>query len=107
MMILTSLTLKKSKHTLIIATRYTSLTGDETSRYQVDYDESFDNVIVVDGVPIIDKSKLERLLTKIAKEFSKKGVAVTPEKILMPWNDETGKSKGYVPTLLFMCPYYP
>ncbi len=29
-------------------------------RYQVEYDESFDNILVVDGVPIIDKAKLEK-----------------------------------------------
>ncbi|KZT41396.1 translation initiation factor eIF-3b [Sistotremastrum suecicum HHB10207 ss-3] len=69
---------------------------DIEEKYHVDYDESFENVIVVDGVPIIDKTKLERLLTKIAKEFSKKGVSITPGNISMPWNDATGKSKGYL-----------
>lgn len=52
-----------------------------------------DNTVVVDGVPIIDRSKLEKLLTKIAKEFSRKGAPIKVNDIFMPW-DDTGKSKG-------------
>lgn len=63
-------------------------------RYQVQYDDSFDKTLVIDGVPIIDKSKLERLLTKVAKEFSRKGVSIKPDDIYMPWDDVSGKSKG-------------
>ena len=59
------------------------------------YDDGFDHVVVVDGVPIIDRSKLERLLTKVTKEFSRQGVSVKQEDIFMPWDDATGKSKGY------------
>lgn len=53
-----------------------------------------DNVIVVDGVPVIDKSKLDRLLAKISKEFTKKGAALKPESIFVPWDGASGKSKG-------------
>lgn len=66
-------------------------------RYQVEYDESFDNILIVDGVPIIDKAKLEKLLQKIAKDFSRKGCPIKPENITVPWNDAAGKSKGCVP----------
>jgi hypothetical protein len=52
-------------------------------------------VLVVDGVPIIDKSKMEKLLAKIAKEISRKGAPIKPDEIFMPWDDATGKSKGY------------
>ena len=41
-------------------------------RYKVELEEGFDNILVVDGVPVIDKSKLEKLLAKICKEFGKK-----------------------------------
>ena len=63
-------------------------------RYQVQYDDSFDKTLVVDGVPIIDRSKLDRLLTKVAKEFSKMGVSIKPDDIFMPWDNPSGKSKG-------------
>lgn len=59
------------------------------------YDDGFDNVVVVDGVPVIDRSKLERLLAKVTKEFSRQGVSIKHEDIFMPWDDATGKSKGY------------
>jgi len=63
-------------------------------RYQVKFDDGLDNTIVVDGVPIIDRSKLEKLLAKIAKEFSRKGISVKPDDMFLPWDSQTGKSKG-------------
>jgi len=63
-------------------------------RYQVRLEDGFDNILVVDGVPVIDRSKLEKLLTKIAKEFTRKGAAIKPDDISVPWNDKTGKSHG-------------
>ena len=66
------------------------------SRYQVEYDEGLDNLLVVDGVPVIDRSKLDKLLQKIAKDFSRKGCAIKPENITVPWDDAKGKSKGCV-----------
>ncbi|KAH7880617.1 eukaryotic translation initiation factor eIF2A-domain-containing protein [Lentinula edodes] len=70
--------------------------SDIEAKYKVDYDGSFDNTLIVDGVPIIDNSKLERLLTKICKEFSRKGVPVKQDDIFIPWDEATGKSKGYL-----------
>ena len=55
-----------------------------------------DNIVVVDGAPVIDASKKERLVTKICKDFGKKGVHVKADNIFMPWDDKAGKSKGCV-----------
>ena len=66
-------------------------------RYKVKLQEGFDNILVVDGVPVIDKSKLERLVTKIAKEFTRKGAVIKADDISVPFSDSTGKSVGYVP----------
>ena len=63
-------------------------------RYQVVADESFDNIVVVDGVPVIDSSRCEKLLTKISREFGKRGSTISPNNITVPWDDSTGKSKG-------------
>lgn len=63
-------------------------------RYQVHYDDSFDNMLVVDGIPVIDKSKLDKLVAKICKEFSRKGVPIKPDDIFLPWDDAKGKSQG-------------
>ena len=69
-------------------------------RYHVALDDSLDNVIVVDGVPVIDKSKLDRLIAKISKEFTKKGAPLKPENIFVPWDNVSGNSKGYIITML-------
>ncbi|KAL4245822.1 translation initiation factor 3 subunit B [Abortiporus biennis] len=69
---------------------------DIEEKYQVQYDEGLDNLIAVDGVPVIDKSKADKLLAKIAKEFTKKGAPVKPDDIFIPWDEKTGKSKGYI-----------
>jgi translation initiation factor 3 subunit B len=63
-------------------------------RYKVRLEEGFDHILIVDGVPVIDKSKLEKLLAKIAKEFTRKGAAIKPGDISVPWNEKTGKSNG-------------
>jgi len=56
----------------------------------------YDNIIVIDGVPVIDKSKLEKLLAKISKEFTKRGAPFKIDKAFVPWDDAAGKSTGYV-----------
>lgn len=51
---------------------------------------------MVDGVPVIDKSKLDKLLAKIAKEFSRKGAPIKIDDVFVPWDDSKDKSKGCV-----------
>ncbi|KAI0313548.1 translation initiation factor eIF-3b [Amylostereum chailletii] len=70
--------------------------SDIEEKYQVRLQEGFDNIIVVDGVPVIDKSKLDRLLSKVTKEFTRKGAAIKVDDIAVPWNDATGKNNGYI-----------
>ncbi|KAF9499756.1 translation initiation factor eIF-3b [Pleurotus eryngii] len=69
--------------------------SDIEAKYEVHFDDSLDNTVVVDGIPVIDKSKLEKLLSKIAKEFNKKGTSIKVDDIFVPWDDAKGKSKGY------------
>lgn len=69
-------------------------------RYQVQYDDGIDNVVVMDGVPVIDRSKADKLLARIAKEFTKKGSQVKVDDMFIPWDEKTGKSKGYAQSLL-------
>lgn len=60
----------------------------------MELDEGLDNIVVVDGVPVIDKEKADKLLSKISREFSKKGASCKPDDMFIPWNEATGKSKG-------------
>jgi hypothetical protein len=69
------------------------------ARYEVKPIEGFDNVLVVDGVPVIEKNKLDILLTKISKDFGKKGAPIKSDAMSMPWDTASGKSKGWVPML--------
>ena len=77
---------------------YRLLTRGEnfSTRYKVVADESFDNIVVLDGVPIIDSARREKLLTKISREFGKRGSTISPNDIIVPWDDSVGRSKGYV-----------
>ena len=50
-----------------------------SDRYHVALEEGLDNILVVDGVPVVDKSKLDKLITKISREFSKKGASIKIE----------------------------
>ncbi|KAI0737736.1 translation initiation factor eIF-3b [Daedaleopsis nitida] len=70
--------------------------SDIEAKYQIEHDEGLDNILIVDGVPVIDKSKLEKLLQKISKDFSRKGCPIKPENMTVPWNDSNGKSKGFL-----------
>jgi translation initiation factor 3 subunit B len=65
-------------------------------RYKVEAEEGLDHIVVVDGVPIVDKSKLEKLVAKISKEFGKRGAHIKPDNIFVPWDDAKDKSKGCV-----------
>jgi translation initiation factor 3 subunit B len=58
----------------------------------------YDNTIVIDGVPIIDNSKLDKLLAKISKEFGKRGAPFKVDKAHVPWDEATGKCAGCVVT---------
>ncbi|KAG2023374.1 PRT1p [Coprinopsis cinerea AmutBmut pab1-1] len=69
--------------------------SDIEAKYQVHFDDSLDNTVVVDGLPVIDPSKQTKLLSKVVKEFSKRGVAVKADDIFLPWDQASGKSKGY------------
>ena len=74
-----------------------------SDRYHVDLEEGFDNILVVDGVPIVDKSKLDKLITKISKEFSKKGASIKTDDMYVPWDDAAGKSRGYAVSHYGVC----
>jgi translation initiation factor 3 subunit B len=65
-----------------------------SSRYKVPLEDGFDHILLVDGLPVITKSKLEKLMSKISKEFTRKGAAIKPDDVSMPWDDKTGESQG-------------
>lgn len=73
----------------------TQQTKLQIQRYRVDRPEGYDHLLVVDGVPVIDQSKSEKLISKISKDFGRKGVQIKPDQMDIPWDAASGKSKGY------------
>ncbi|MBW0478474.1 hypothetical protein O181_018189 [Austropuccinia psidii MF-1] len=70
---------------------YTDIEEKLRPRFQ----DTFDNLIVIEGAPIVDESKRGRLLKAIISTFSKKGLKISESKIEMPL-DENKNSKGYL-----------
>ena len=68
--------------------------SDIEAKYHIPNDDTFNNVIVVDNVPIVETSKRDRLLGAIARKFTSKGAPVDVSAFHLPWDDVEGKSKG-------------
>ena len=68
--------------------------SDIEAKYQVDVHESLDDVIVIDGVPVITKDREAKLLETIAKRFQRDaGLNVDVASMRLPYDDQ-GKTKG-------------
>ncbi|KAJ3260819.1 Translation initiation factor 3 subunit b [Boothiomyces macroporosus] len=68
--------------------------SDIEAQYAVQVPNTFDNIVVVDNVPVVDEAKEEKLLKVIRKIFSSAGT-IKPDGITMPKNPN-GKSKGFL-----------
>lgn len=68
--------------------------GSPARRYAVRFDEGLDNVVVIDGVPVIDESRKDKLFETIKKRFkAQTGLDVDVEGFHLPFGED-GKSKG-------------
>jgi translation initiation factor 3 subunit B len=65
-------------------------------RYAVDTQKGFENVIVIDNIPIVDESKRQRLVERLRQVFDKAGAGIDEERISMPWDDAAATNKGLV-----------
>jgi hypothetical protein len=65
-------------------------------RHAVDYQSGFENVLVVDNIPIVDEGKKQKLVDRLRQTFEKVGAAIDEDRISMPWDDEAKTNKGYV-----------
>lgn len=68
--------------------------SDLEAKYKVPYEEGFDNVLVVDNVPVVDANMKDRLLAVITRKFAQTAAPIVPGTIHFPWDDKIGKSKG-------------
>ncbi|KAI8981006.1 eukaryotic translation initiation factor eIF2A-domain-containing protein [Pilobolus umbonatus] len=72
---------------------------DIYEKYQVSTENDFDTIVVVDGAPIVDEAKEEKLLTVLTKLFTKGAGEIKPNGLWMPMTpNEKGKqtSSGYL-----------
>jgi translation initiation factor 3 subunit B len=60
----------------------------------VDYQSGFENVLVVDNIPIVDEGKKQKLVDRLRQTFEKVGAAIEEDRISMPWDEEAKTNKG-------------
>ncbi|WWD22047.1 eukaryotic translation initiation factor 3 subunit B [Kwoniella shandongensis] len=70
--------------------------ADIEERYAVDTQQGFENVLVIDNIPIIDEGKKQRLVDRLRQLFAKAGAAIEEENISMPWDDSAATNKGFI-----------
>ena len=66
---------------------------DIEERFRPKFQDTFDNLIVVEGAPVVDESKRARLIKAIISTFAKKDLKISESKIEMPL-DANNQSKG-------------
>ena len=81
--------------------------SDIEAKYQVPFEEGFDTIIVVDNVPTVDESKVDKLLKFINKIFKNAG-DIKENGVYMPMDvdptTEKSTSKGLVvKQITFIC----
>ncbi|EEF46838.1 Eukaryotic translation initiation factor 3 subunit, putative [Ricinus communis] len=67
---------------------------DVHQREQLDFEAGFNNIIVVDNLPVVPKEKFEKLEGVIRKIYSQIGV-IKEDGLWMPVDPETQKTLGY------------
>ncbi len=71
--------------------------SDLESKYQVDFDDCYDNILIIDNLPKIDESKEEKLLAVLKKNLFKAAAAnLIEDGTMMPRCPSTGMSRGYL-----------
>ncbi|ORY04590.1 translation initiation factor eIF-3b [Basidiobolus meristosporus CBS 931.73] len=74
--------------------------SDIEAKYAVDDEDGFENILVVDNIPIVDEAKEDKLLKVIHKIFKSAGINLREGSIFMPQavDPKSGKkkSKGFL-----------
>ncbi|KAI5648779.1 hypothetical protein M9H77_34784 [Catharanthus roseus] len=72
------------------------ISDDEDLREEeeLEFDQGFENIIVVDNLPVVPQEKFEKLEGVVRKIYSQIGV-IKEDGLWMPLDPETGKTLGY------------
>lgn len=75
-------------------------------QYSLNPESGFDNVLVIDNIPIIDSSRRQKLLDRLRQQFAKAGAPLEGnaldgedggyDDMDMPWEEATDANKGYM-----------
>ncbi|TYJ52427.1 eukaryotic translation initiation factor 3 subunit B [Cryptococcus floricola] len=65
-------------------------------QYAVSTQKGFETVLVVDGIPVVDDSKRERLMDRLISTFKKAGAEIGADNVNMPWDKVAGTNKGFL-----------
>ncbi|KAK9695667.1 Translation initiation factor 3 subunit b [Basidiobolus ranarum] len=70
--------------------------SDIEAQYSVDVEDGFENILVVDNVPIVDEAKADKLLKVIYKIFRSAGINLREGSVFMPKeaDPKSGKTKS-------------
>ena len=61
---------------------------DIYAKHMVDVNESYDNIVIIDGIPIIGEDKLAKLLKVLKKSInSKSSIDLEDDQLFMPFID--------------------
>lgn len=71
--------------------------SDLEAKYQVSLDECYDNILIIDNLPLIDESKEEKLMAVLKKNlFKPAGASLIANGYMMPRDPSTRMSRGYL-----------
>ena len=72
--------------------------SDIEAKYEVPFDDSLENVIIINGVPVITSAKQQKLFEAIQKRFRTQAEIEVPLECMHIQYGDSGDSKGYILT---------
>lgn len=70
--------------------------SDIEAKYEVPFDDSLDNVIIINGIPVITSAKQQKLFEAIQKRFRTQAEIEVPLECMHIQYGDSGDSKGYI-----------
>lgn len=70
--------------------------SDIEAKYEVPFDDSLDNVIIINGIPVITSAKQQKLFEAIQKRFRTQAEIEVPLECMHIQYGDSGESKGYI-----------
>ncbi|KAH6569605.1 hypothetical protein BASA62_004771 [Batrachochytrium salamandrivorans] len=69
--------------------------SDLEAQFKVSAQSDFQHVIVIDGIPAVEETREAKLISVICKIFKSIDGGILSDKVFMPKDPKTNKTKGY------------